>query len=541
MEDISSFIITPSLIDETNGRKIFNVGDELVKQLTLRTLFNDRIKYRQYAYWQQHNLCNPSGLLDDLSTNRDIPVIVAGTNCIKDDYSLVDGIPARQIGNILNDRFVAVLFSGLIGTQQYGAKGTLNLEPDSDKLLRTILDNGIISARCGETYKILVKSFPEHKENIYLTGCVTATSPINIYKSFEIDPTKQIRVLFSFTSRSNSAAAEAQDLLTLIHEFGENSIDVILNQHRIDSSIGNILRQRKIRIVDGTRMSADQYYSVLSAYDFHYGSRAHVHIPMCSMGIRSFLTGFEQRHSIFQDHYSPFRLKIGDLAAQNLLTMLCSPAYENVKVRISKDLISRYLVKKKLSLKIRIESSSFNIKGASQWMSRQDYALSYLIKQKIKEITELGSGMGKLGEKLIDTGIAFRGYDIISRSKKIQQLDISKATVAPRSRHDVLLCLGLLEYLESLESFVDRWLRKYSQVFLTYNAVAQHCLDDPYALLVSETARSSREWKNSFSLNQLVALFQSKGITIRFCAPTKYSEKGRLYCEYFFHLITSDD
>ena len=147
----------------------------------------------------------------------------------------------------------------------------------------------------------------------------------------------------------------------------------------------------------------------------------------------------------------------------------------------------------------------------------------------------MGPGYGSLADKLKSKNIKYRGFDVIKRREYIESFDINKEKIIlPAGLDDCLLFLGVLEYIEEPLRFIQTWLRTYQRSIFTYNAKTASASSDLYSNCVSNELRSSLEWRNTFTLDELKALLLSNGISVNQILQTKYSEKNRLYCEYLF-------
>lgn len=528
--------ITPSIIPNSlKGKKLHNSGDLYIQELIKNYIFDYKVDIKSFSFWDSFDHDHVFNLVDILKKSSQSPLLVAGTNCLNDNFSLTKNVDPKAFIDILQDRFIALSFVGLLGSAPFDQKHDFNFSEDSTNLLSTILQNGVIAARCRTTHKSLINKFPRFADKIFLTGCISAAPQINCYKNFQVNSVSKLNVLFSFTSRNGSEMAESKDLEHLISSFGSSSISVIINQDRIGSCLKSVIFKNKLKVFNAKSMNVTQYYQFLAQFDLHVGSRAHVHIPLFSLGIRSFLTGFEQRHSCFQDHYECSHYKIGTVFQMSPLTLLYDDCFDKVKKRLTTDAAQRNKYKTYLLNHIHVRPTTYNIAGKSQWLVRQEKAYNLVCDLNLKSITELGPGFAALADKLISSQIDYRGYDIISRRKFIKEYDInSQPSIAPRHSHDALLLLGVLEYVNDPLAFIQQWVSRYKTCIFTYNTLSSFFSQDLYAHVVSQDIRSSLGWKNSLTLNQLKALLVANGVRINYISETKYPEYNRLYCEYIF-------
>ena len=528
--------ITPSIIPGSlKEKKLHNSGDFYIQELIKKYIFDHKVDIKSFSFWDSFDQNRNANIVDVLTESPQTPLLIAGTNCLNDNFSLTKNIEPKVFIDILQNRFIALSFVGLLGSAPYAECHSFSFSEDSKKLLSGILRNGVIAARCRTTYESLVKSFSKFENKIFLTGCISAAPQINCYKNFQVNSIPNLNVLFSFTSRNGSEIAESKDLEYLISSFGAASISVIINQDRIGDCLKSVILRNKLKVFNAKSMNALQYYHFLAQFDLHVGSRAHVHIPLCSLGIRSFLTGFEQRHSCFQRHYECSLYKIGTVFQIPPLTLLYDDCFSKVKGRLATDAVQRNKYKNYLIDHIETSPTTYNVTGESQWLVRQEKAYNLICDLNLKTITELGPGFGALADKLLSSGINYRGYDIISRREFVKAYDInSQASIEPRDSHDALLLLGVLEYVYDPLAFIQQWISIYKICIFTYNALSSYLLEDLYANVASQDIRSSLGWKNSLTLNQLKALLISSGVQIKHVSQTKYSESNKFYCEYIF-------
>ena len=428
--------ITPSIIPESlRSKKLFNSGDLYVQQLTRKYLFENRINFNNISYWRDKTK-SIEALLGEINNEKKSPLLVAGTNCLNNQFSLVKDVNPSLFKEVTHNRFIALCFVGLFGADHADKKHFFEFKQESYELLKSILSSGVISCRCKTTFDSLTKVFPEYDQNIYLTGCVSAIPVINSYKGFTLNSSTQIKVLFSVTCRNNSGIEEAKDLTYLIKIFGADSITMILNQNRLCRSIQSIVEQHNIQIFSAEKMNYLQYYNFLSSFDLHIGSRAHVHIPMCSLGIRTILTGFELRHTSFQKHYKNGLIACGTVENYTPSFLLYEKQFDGLKDALISDSLERKKFKNRIREEINISDSTFNVIDSNQWLARQQKALEILKALNVRKITELGPGFGKLADKLINNNIEYRGFDIIKRRDFVQRFDINTDLMVPPSGPD---------------------------------------------------------------------------------------------------------
>ena len=131
--------------------------------------------------------------------------------------------------------------------------------------------------------------------------------------------------------------------------------------------------------------------------------------------------------------------------------------------------------------------------------------------------------------------IDYRGFDIIKRRDYITQFDLHVENPIPsRHKNDVLIFLGVLEYLDNPLHFIKNWVLNYNTSIFTYNVVSNQSSDCLLTQVYSEDLRSTLGWSNSLTLSQIKALLISNGLHIKHVSQTKYNEENRFYTEYIF-------
>lgn len=165
---------------------------------------------------------------------------------------------------------------------------------------------------------------------------------------------------------------------------------------------------------------------------------------------------------------------------------------------------------------------------APSWLERANVA-AYLIKgiaakahTKIS-VGDIGCGDQKLRLALHDQGIAclYYGYDLMPQSESTMQLDVTKENL-PRE-HDVLVMLGVIEYLEALP-----------KVLLSLSSQARHLIvshvlrkDSTY----SAEKRAQLGWINHMSHLEIESLFFEADFVIREYLLDKEGKTMLFKCE----------
>lgn len=532
-------VVTPSIIPGNSSKK-YNSGDNLVKEGSMRYLFNGKISCIELSYWDASRGEEQLQVIDK-QIGSQVPVIMTGTNSIKNSFGIFNAQSPKSLSDIAQDRYIAILFAGLFGTEEMTSSGSLSFEDERLYAIQGILENGIISTRCQTTYNSLVNSIPNAEEKIFNTGCVS-TSPLhNFYKKYSANVANGCQsVLFSFTCRNDSSELEVEDLKSLIGFFGHESITVIVNQQRITDDLADLINLFSLPFVDATTMDCTSYLAFLSRFDFHYGSRAHVHLPMLAMGISTILTGFELRHAVFQRNYRQRQARCGE--ACHHLPALNGFDFSEAEDILIREAGQRTKMRRSLISSISEYKPSYNITHHNQWRKRHDLCTSILNSLPVENLSicEIGAGTGGVMEYASQAGIKYRGYDLEPRTSSIARFDANVDSLSCNESNEVLIALGLLEYIEDIPGFLRRVLRNFSKAVVTLNVGTSIIDESEYARIRFEEAKEMLNWSiSNYTLESFRDLLSRNDLTIVSCKPTKYGSKDRLYCEYMFELDKS--
>ena len=330
---MDNILITPSIIpSKLRDKKSFNSGDLYVQQLTQKFLMSQRLISNDIGLissWGFENDQERKQFITQLKEGSIKHVFLAGTNCFRQDFNPCKEIDIKLWSEIADYVKIFVLFGGIFGVNPGLTKTKFVFNDQSKSLIRSILSNGAISCRCKITFDLLREYFDDQCQNLYYTGCVSTLPFVNKFFGFTVSLPSP-KILFSFTSRNLiNATNEAKDLIHIIKLFPTSQIAVIVNQRRIHEPLLRIIKKSKLKIIDATSIQdVTSYFNTLSHFDLHVGSRAHVHIPMISMGIRSFLTGFEERHLGFQLTYGQSPILCGAISKYSLKQLLFDSLFD---------------------------------------------------------------------------------------------------------------------------------------------------------------------------------------------------------------------
>jgi SAM-dependent methyltransferase len=103
----------------------------------------------------------------------------------------------------------------------------------------------------------------------------------------------------------------------------------------------------------------------------------------------------------------------------------------------------------------------------------------------------------------------YQGYDLLPQRETVVELDLSRSL--PEVGFDVVVCLGLLEYIDPLAPFLARLQQRYPAAVVSYALY-----DAPQPLRKRE--RRARGWRSDYSAAALEREFDDSGFLRRdFC------------------------
>lgn len=116
-------------------------------------------------------------------------------------------------------------------------------------------------------------------------------------------------------------------------------------------------------------------------------------------------------------------------------------------------------------LRGRPEAGHFNLRNQHHWHDRAGAAVDlwlrhdgcWSVPSRPLRVSDLGAGSGLVGVLLSDRAkypIAYRGYDLLPQSSLITWLDVRDGL--PLGQVDLVVCLGLLEYLPPEDPIISR-------------------------------------------------------------------------------------
>lgn len=149
--------------------------------------------------------------------------------------------------------------------------------------------------------------------------------------------------------------------------------------------------------------------------------------------------------------------------------------------------------------------------------------LSSLIDPQAKSVMDLGCGEMKLREYLAPE-IKYIPVDYVKRSEETLVCDFNKHQF-PTKMADTVFCSGVLEYIENMSEFV---LKLYENA--NKEAIVSYCALE-YKWDINE--RMSLAWKNYYTIEQFVSIFETVGFHLVFCQKSvgcnllfKFSKKA---------------
>ena len=520
-------IVTPSIIPTSyKDKKFFNIGDYIVLGQVLRFLSLDSRKSSLSfnSYWD-HSESPLSDRIKNISSTdpEHKALVVAGTNVIRPDFSICRSFDSHLSAHLLEQyHSVALLFVGIFGADPFNQVRFFQFRKEEKYLFHKIFDRGIITTRCNSTHSLLLRNFPENHAQILNTGCIASLATKNIFKGFK---TSYSKIAFSFTARNSSIKLEIDDLIAILSKSDFAQIDILISQARIPSFIYDVAHRYGLNIVNLTKLSLSEYYQALSVYDLHIGSRAHVHIPMISMGIPSLLTGFESRHSEFQKHYGQNLLQIGSISSLDFSKVRSRGYFDSVEQALKKDFSMRNKARHTLRKIIELESFS---KSQSKELIPPFNAVHNMFLRTCKqncfqEIIFVGSCPDQLRmalEKLL-VKVKFVSMDVF----------LSETSCLASNYNDaIVVCLSCLDFMEKPELFFEIASMHSRKCVVSYNALIESSSDFSYCM--SEELSDLSGWKPRLSLMAFKTCAIKHGFNIVSAAETKYSPLNRFFCEY---------
>jgi methyltransferase family protein len=156
--------------------------------------------------------------------------------------------------------------------------------------------------------------------------------------------------------------------------------------------------------------------------------------------------------------------------------------------------------------------------GSPRWEQRAEAAVDLLVSNLDTlrwdasaglSIADFGAGDERLG-RVLASRLAqqhrYTGFDIRPQRKSVIELDLMAAL--PTQPFDVVCCLGLLEYIEPLDTFLARLAVRYPALILSYTV-----FDAPAPL--SRRQRRSRGWLTDYTKAGLERELEAAGLAVR--------------------------
>lgn len=227
---------------------------------------------------------------DIAKINETKMLIVAGANTLKDDFTICPGFDLDVLSKIK----VPVVLCGL---GHYGvAAATQGMSKKSIILLDAFLERfPLISVRCDESQRYLVRSAPHLESNIQMTSCPAVFSLEGQFGQFE---KKEVfdQLVVSITDR---AQLEQQlPILPAVPKFFKaNKYVLALHQDYGHQDLWAFAEKLGYSVFRSTDYNA--YIDLYKQTDFHFGNRLHAHLKCLSMGCPSFLLPFDLRQTYF--------------------------------------------------------------------------------------------------------------------------------------------------------------------------------------------------------------------------------------------------
>jgi hypothetical protein len=159
-------------------------------------------------------------------------------------------------------------------------------------------------------------------------------------------------------------------------------------------------------------------------------------------------------------------------------------------------------------------SGSYNLKDqkATPWHQRAIEA-SLMIRDYYNStspahfhLVDLGCGDKKLFTNLEAAKLNFKytGYDLLPQSADVHPLDLNQNVFHHDA--DMTAILGVLEYINDVPSLLKKLNTLSPAIVLSYVVSDSGCYN--------EAARSHMQWKNNYSVNEIMEIVRASGYTV---------------------------
>ncbi|NTW27561.1 MAG: hypothetical protein HGA36_04510 [Candidatus Moranbacteria bacterium] len=163
---------------------------------------------------------------------------------------------------------------------------------------------------------------------------------------------------------------------------------------------------------------------------------------------------------------------------------------------------------------IRFKNGKFSLKNqnSDKWVNRSKVAISFmnglfLPNEKIK-VGDFGCGDMKIKKILSELNyhnVLYSGYDCMPQNKDIQLANFNEKI--PDEKFDVIFSMGLLEYLDDLEFFLNFIKNNAENIIVSYVIADSENYSDEEIKI--------KGWKNHLKSHELEAIFTKIGLIIQ--------------------------
>ena len=280
---MSYLAITPYLVPPQLPKRV-NVGDGFVLGACEKLIGERASGY--LSPWQ------PLTPADIDRINQHDFLLVAGTNTLKDDFTLCAGF-TRETLNLIKVPVV------LMAMGHYGIEAnTRGMSPGSVQLLEALLERfPYISVRCDRSAAYLRRTIPQKSDAVLMTSCSVAFPVDGVDKGFarkaEYDTLAVTITDRAYVKEQLPILAKAPD------SFPARRRVLALHQDINNAELQSFAKKLGYEVF--VSPDYEQFIDLYKNVDIHFGNRVHAHLKCLSMGVPSFLAPFDLRQVYFAE------------------------------------------------------------------------------------------------------------------------------------------------------------------------------------------------------------------------------------------------
>jgi hypothetical protein len=151
----------------------------------------------------------------------------------------------------------------------------------------------------------------------------------------------------------------------------------------------------------------------------------------------------------------------------------------------------------------------FSLHRQHEWRFRTEAAVALFEAHNppggLITVADLGAGNTLVGQLIHRPETEYRGYDLLPQTGSVTQLDVRDGL--PSGNVDVAFVLGLIEYVEPENAFIERLAGFARQAIVSYVP--------PGGDVSTAEARARLDWRRHESLDETEARFQAAGFVRR--------------------------